>query len=192
MSYQALSAASLPAYLASVPALRERFSDLGDLEVAEVGDGNLNLVFLVTQRGRPEQTLVLKQALPYLRCVGESWPLTRHRMDIEVRALRVFGALCPQHVPEVFHASSEMSLVAMRRLGKHIVLRHGLIAGTVYPKLADHLSTYLARTLFFTSDLHLPPETKKQAVAAAANTELCKITEDLVFTHPYDDSPSNA
>lgn len=192
MSYQALSAASLPAYLASVPALGARFGDLGALDVEEVGDGNLNLVFLVTQRGRPEQTLVVKQALPYLRCVGESWPLTRHRMDIEVRALQVFGELCPQHVPEVFHASSEMSLVAMRRLGEHIVLRHGLIAGTVYPRLAEHLSTYLARTLFFTSDLHLSPEAKKQAVATAANTELCKITEDLVFTHPYDDSPSNA
>lgn len=190
--FHALTADSVPAYLAGVPAMREHFTDFDALDVAEVGDGNLNYVYLVTQRGQPQRTVVLKQALPYLRVVGESWPLTRHRMDVEVRALREFGALCPQHVPRVFHASSEMSLVVMQRLGRHRILRQGLIDGTVYPQLAGHLADYLARTLFFTSDLYLAPEAKKAAVAGAANAELCRITEDLVFTHPYDDSPTNA
>ena len=40
--------------------------------VEEVGDGNLNLVFLV--RG-PDSGFAVKQALPYVRLVGESWPL---------------------------------------------------------------------------------------------------------------------
>jgi 5-methylthioribose kinase len=35
----------------------------------EVGDGNLNLVFLVRWEGK---TVVVKQALPYVRCMGES------------------------------------------------------------------------------------------------------------------------
>jgi 5-methylthioribose kinase len=44
----------------------------------------------------------------------------------------------------------------------------------------------MARTLYFTSDLALPAETKKAMVAAfAGNTALCKITEDLIFTEPY-------
>jgi 5-methylthioribose kinase len=33
---------------------------------------------------------------------------------------------------------------------------------------------------------------KKEAVAAAVNSELCKITEDLVFTYPFEDHPSNS
>jgi 5-methylthioribose kinase len=192
MPFRALTAATLPAYLATLPPIRERFTDLEALDVVEVGDGNVNFVFLVTQRGAPERTVCVKQAVPYLRCVGESWPLTRHRMDVEVRALHEFGAVCPQHVPAVYFADSEMSLVVMQRLCSHRILRLGLIDGLVYPRMADHLSPYLARTLFFTSDLYLAPDVKKAAVAAASNPELCKITEDLVFTHPYDDGPSNA
>ncbi|AHG93256.1 Methylthioribose kinase (plasmid) [Gemmatirosa kalamazoonensis] len=192
MPFQVLTAAALPAYLATLPPMQERFTDFEALDVAEVGDGNVNFVFLVTQRGAPERTVCVKQAVPYLRCVGESWPLTRHRMDVEVRALREFGALCPQHVPAVYAADSEMSLVVMQRLCNHRILRLGLIDGLVYPRMSDHISTYLARTLFFTSDLYLAPDAKKAAVAGASNPELCRITEDLVFTHPYDDSPTNA
>ena len=44
--------------------------------VDEVGDGNLNLVFIV--KG-PKGGLVVKQALPYVRLVGESWPLPLDR-----------------------------------------------------------------------------------------------------------------
>lgn len=41
----------------------------------EVGDGNLNLVFKVFDRQGVSRAIV-KQALPYVRCVGESWLLT--------------------------------------------------------------------------------------------------------------------
>lgn len=41
----------------------------------EVGDGNLNLVFKVFDR-RGVSRAIVKQALPYVRCVGESRPLT--------------------------------------------------------------------------------------------------------------------
>lgn len=44
--------------------------------VREVGDGNLNLVFIV--KGA-KGGIVVKQALPYVRMVGESWPLPLDR-----------------------------------------------------------------------------------------------------------------
>jgi 5-methylthioribose kinase len=45
---------------------------------------------------------------------------------------------------------------------------------------------YLAQSLFMTSDLALPAGEKKALTAIfSGNTELCKITEDLVFTDPY-------
>ena len=50
----------------------------------QVGDGNLNLVFIVEG---PGETVVVKQALPYVRCVGESWPLTLDRAFYEHAAL---------------------------------------------------------------------------------------------------------
>ena len=65
-------------------------------------------------------------------------------------------------------------------------MRKGLIAGTLYPRFVGDIATFLARTLFFTSDLALPAAKKKEGIAAfAGNHALCKITEDLIFTDPY-------
>ena len=44
--------------------------------VAEVGDGNINFVYILHG---PAGALCLKQALPFVRCVGEGWPLTQVR-----------------------------------------------------------------------------------------------------------------
>ena len=74
----------------------------------------------------------------------------------------------------------------MELLEPHLIMRRGMIAGTVYPRFADDISTFMARTLYFTSDLALPADKKKALIAAfAGNTALCKITEDLIFTDPY-------
>ena len=65
-------------------------------------------------------------------------------------------------------------------------MRHGMIQGRRYPAFAGHIVEYLAQSLFFTSDLALPAGEKKALTAIfSGNTELCKITEDLVFTDPY-------
>jgi 5-methylthioribose kinase len=74
----------------------------------------------------------------------------------------------------------------MELLEPHIIMRKGLVAGTIYPEFVGHITTFMARTLFFSSDLALPAAQKKAAIAAfAGNHALCKITEDLIFTDPY-------
>ncbi|MEX3926955.1 S-methyl-5-thioribose kinase [Paraburkholderia sp. BR10936] len=191
MHFEAFSSAELTEYLLGIPAVCARLGDDRELQVVEVGDGNLNYVYFVSSTRDPRLSVVVKQAPPYLRLVGEAWPLPRERMEREVAALRRFGALCPEHVPSVFHADSEKFLMVMQRLDSHRVLRGGLIDGIVYPRLADHISTFLARTLFHGSDLYLAPGAKKAAVGGDINTELCKITEELVFTFPFEDHPSN-
>lgn len=40
----------------------------------------------------------------------------------------------------------------------HIIVRKGLIQGTIYPRLAEHLAAFLAETLFHTSLLALPSD----------------------------------
>lgn len=47
----------------------------------EVGDGNINFVYIVEG---PNGAVCVKQALPFVRCVGESWPLTQDRLRLEV------------------------------------------------------------------------------------------------------------
>lgn len=191
MEFEAMSSSELSTYLRAVPAVSALLDDPDELDIAEVGDGNLNFVYFATNARAPAKSVVVKQAPPFLRLAGKTWPLTRHRMEREVAALRRFAALCPQHVPQVYHADNGLFLVVMQRLLTHRILRQGLMDGVVYPKLAEHMSTYLAHTLFFGSDLFLAPDVKKQAVSTSINVELCKITEDLVFTYPFEDHPSN-
>ena len=192
MAYRQLTESSVAAYLAGLPEMEGRFSSFDDLEVREVGDGNLNYVYIVTNRAKADETVAVKQAVPFLRIVGKSWPLSRHRMDFEIAALKRQYEFCPEHVPAIYFASSDMSLVVMRNLRDHRILRGEMIKGRRFPLLAEHMSTFLARTLFFTSDFNLGHDAKKEAVRNAINIELCKITEDFVFTHPYDNSDTNA
>src|SRR3954453_2735080 len=154
-----------------------------DWSVREVGDGNLNLVFIV--KG-PTGGVCVKQALPYVRLVGKSWPLPIDRGHFEHEALKVEGAVVPNLVPRIYLFDQVRAAIVMELLEPHIILRKGLIQGIRYPKLADDIATFTAQTLFSTSDLALPAGRKREQQSMfSLNTELCRITEDLVFTDPY-------
>ncbi|KAK6946049.1 Aminoglycoside phosphotransferase [Dillenia turbinata] len=178
-------------YIKATPALYLKLGEkLDDLQIKEVGDGNLNFVYIVVSS---KGSVVIKQALPYIRGMGESWPMTKERAYFEALALKENGQLCPAHVPEVYHFDRNMSVIGMRYLEPpHIILRKGLIAGIEYPLLAEHMSEYMARTLFFTSLLYLSTTEHKRSVAEfCGNVELCRLTEQVVFSDPYRESEYN-
>lgn len=182
--YTAQSLESLPATLAAMEGVAARIGgDPHAWSVEEVGDGNLNLVFKV--RGAAGG-VVVKQALPYVRLVGESWPLPLSRAHYEHMALTHQARHAPGLVPEIYGYDEAMALIVMELLEPHFIVRRGMIDGIVYPSLADTLSDFCAKTLFATSDLALAAADKKSLIAGfAGNTALCKITEDLIFTEPY-------
>lgn len=182
--YRILREADLRDYLAPYPAVAARLGGSpAAWSIGEVGDGNLNLVFIVKGASGG---IAVKQALPYVRLVGESWPLPLSRAHYEHQALTLQGRLAPGLVPALLHHDPALALTAMELLEPHIIMRKGLIAGTRYPRFVDDITTFLARTLFFTSDLAVPAAQKKEDIAVfAGNHALCKITEDLIFTDPY-------
>ncbi len=95
--YLALTVDTLPQRLG--PVLRERLAAPPEAwRVREVGDGNLNLVFIVEGAGGG---VIVKQALPYVRLVGESWPLPLKRSFFEYHALTRQAARDPGRVPQV-------------------------------------------------------------------------------------------
>ena len=95
----------------------------------------------------------MKQALPYVRLVGESWPLPLSRAHYEYLALTRQAQLAPGLVPALLHHNETLALTVMELLEPHIIMRKGLVAGTRYPRFVDDITTFMARTLFFTSDL---------------------------------------
>lgn len=190
--YRPLNPTTIIDYIGTRPELGDVFRAGEELVADEVGDGNLNLVFKIWAKADPERTIVVKQALPYLRLVGGDWPLPVDRARIEAEALTFEYELVPQHTPRVYFYDPDMYLFAMQNLNKHIIMRKGLIQRIKYPHFAEHIGLFMARTLGETSDLVLDYRTKKERVAQFINPELCKITEDLVFTEPYRETERNA
>jgi 5-methylthioribose kinase len=182
--YFPLSNSSIPEFLEEVPGVDSLLgSNRSTWAAREVGDGNLNAVYIVQGEAG---SLIVKQALPYLRLVGDAWPLPLERSYFEYLALTEATVHAGNLVPKIHHFDKTMAAIVMEYLVPHIILRKGFIRGVVYPQLAGDLAEFAAQTLFKTSDLYLSAAVKKARMQIfCANTELCRITEDLVFTDPY-------
>ena len=183
-NYRALGDGTLQPFLADIPAVRGKLGGKPESwTVREVGDGNLNLVFIVTGSAG---AVVVKQALPYVRLVGESWPLPLERSHYEYTALSEQTKHAPRLVPKIYGYDRDLALIVMEYLSPHVIMRKGLIRGVEYPRFAADIAEFMAATLFHTSPLAATAAEHKARIAAfAGNTELCRITEDLVFTDPY-------
>ncbi len=189
-AFEALTVESLPDRLGSIPEIADRLGGAPTAwKVREVGDGNLNLVFIVEGEA---QTLIIKQALPYVRLVGDSWPLPLKRSFFEYHALTRQEKRAPGTVPAVYYFDEAQALIAMEFLSPHIILRRALIEGQELPKIGRDLGLFMARTLFRGSDLSMKAADRKADLALFAdNVDLCDITENLVFSDPYFEAPMN-
>ncbi|WP_372739799.1 S-methyl-5-thioribose kinase [Neptunomonas sp.] len=167
----------------------ELFTDTSALRVEEIGDGNINFVYRITN---DQQSVIVKQALPYVRIIGEGWPLSLDRIRIEAQCLKEEGAWAADYVPAVYYFDLARSAFIMQDIGDHENLRHALIARRSLPELGRHLGEFLAETLFHTSDFYLDTYQKKAAVADYINPDLCKITEELFFLDPFCDHERNS
>ena len=170
--------------LASLPRVHEILGGAPrDWSVRDVADGNLNAVFLVEG---PCGGVCVKQALPYVRVAGESWPLDVNRATYEAAYLARLAPHVKGLAPELYHYDPAQFAMVMEKLEPHIILRRGLVAGERFAKAPGHVAEYVAQAAFHTSDLAVPFETKAADVALfSKNLALQRITVDLVFTDPY-------
>ena len=165
------------------------FPEDATLSCEEIGDGNLNYVFRLVDR-KTFQSVIIKQAGPVAR-ISDEFKVSPDRNRIEHDILKIQGQLTPEFVPEVYHYDPIMNCTVMEDLSDFTILRKAFLSHQTFPNLADHLSTFLVRTLLSTSDLVLGHKEKKDQVKAFINPELCEITEDLVYTEPFYDCPRN-
>ncbi len=189
-AYEPLTTGTIPTRLGGVKAITDRLGkDISQWSADEVGDGNLNLVFIVTS---PQSKLIVKQALPYVRLVGDSWPLPLKRAFFEYHALTRQADRAPGMVPEIYHFDEGQALIVMEFFSPHVILRNFLIAGNRNDGMAREMGLFAARTLFRGSDLSMDTSKRKADLALFAdNAELCDITENLVFSDPYFDAEMN-
>jgi 5-methylthioribose kinase len=166
VSYRALDSTTVVDYLRSQPTLADVIPATGPLHASEVGDGNLNQVFIVRSAGDSGADR-RGQAGAALSARGGRIVAADARADaLRDQALLKHNELAPGLAPQVYHFDDAMSLVVMENLSGLEVMRKPLVARQRFPNFADHISTFLARTLFFTSDLYLTGPEKKLSAGA--------------------------
>ena len=188
--YEPLTIETLADRLGSVDAICKIVGDdTSKWNIDEVGDGNLNLVYTVSSESG---NIIIKQALPYVRLVGDSWPLPLSRSFYEHEVLVRQAKRDPGSVPVIYYFDKEQAIIAMEMLLPHIILRKKLIAGEYVKGLAQRLGEFCARNAFRGSDLSLQTADKKSDTAMfQGNLALMAITESLVFTEPYFEAEMN-
>ncbi len=187
--YEILTPATIPAYIDSMPNLAG-IVDTSTLEVTEVGDGNLNLVFVC--QDADGNGICLKQSLPYVRLVGEAWPLTPERVIAEARGFAAAAESTPHLIPDYYGVDEDRHVLAMENLMGWEIWRGKLNDGFIHAGVAALLGEYVANLAFSTSVFALDQMVVKERTAEAINPELCRITEALVFTEPYIEHDNNS
>jgi 5-methylthioribose kinase len=161
------------------------FSKDADLECSEIGDGNINFIFRVWDR-ISGKSVVVKQAGPTAR-ISEDFVLSTDRNRIESEILILEHELAPGLVPLIYKFDETMSCCAMEDLSDYVIMRTALMEHKTFPLFADHITTFMANTLLTTTDVVMNHQQKKEMVKRYTNPELCEITEDLVYTEPFND-----
>ena len=180
-SYFLMQEVDIAAYILETTNL---FNPADNLAVNEIGDGNLNYVFRVSNGIK---SIIVKHSGVVAR-ISDEFKLSTDRTIREGKLLKVHGEIVPQLVPHIYAIDDVMKCVIMEDLKEYTVLRQGLIDGNIYPNIGVDLGTYLAETLINTSDFVLDAKEKKALQKDTINPELCEISEDLVFTEPFYDN----
>jgi 5-methylthioribose kinase len=155
----------------------------------EIGTGNINFIYLADGG---DQKVIVKKDLDFARINPEKFPLPVERLLYEYRAYTFYEKIVPNHVPKILFFNLDRGVLAMEYLSPHILLRRGLMEGKKYPLIAEHLGTFLARSLYFTSRYHLSQEQWEQNRALfAGNKSMQAIILDLNYTAPFYGSALN-
>jgi 5-methylthioribose kinase len=181
MGYRILETEDIPAYLRE----RGHWDGAAEPQVREVSDGNMNRVFLASSADGT-RSLAVKQALPWVRVAGPSWPMSPDRADAEARAYEQIAKVAPDKIPAVHGYDPENHALVMEDMSDLEVLRTLLNEGASYgPRTSARVGELVAQLSFATSDFGMPSAERKALIAASVSPELCKITEDVVLSEPY-------
>lgn len=156
----------------------------------EIGDGNLNYVFRVSDPASGK-SIIVKQAGEELR-IAKSLHASIDRGRIESDILTIQNECAPGWVPKVYLYDSVMKAMIEEDMVGHSMMRSALLAHETFPLFADQITTFMVNTLLKTTDVCMEHKAKKESVRSFINPELCEITEDLVYSEPFlDDKHRN-
>ena len=158
--------------------------DVPTMQCKEIGDGNLNYVFKVTDA--KGHSVIVKQAGEELR-ISKEMKIDTDRNRLESEILILQGKLAPGYVPEIYDYDTTMCACCMEDLSDHALMRTAMLEHKIFPKFAEQISSFMAPVLMGTTDVVMDHQEKKALQRKFISPQLCDITEALVYTEPYND-----
>ncbi|MFW5961444.1 MAG: phosphotransferase [bacterium] len=165
------------------------FADLKNLNISSLNantlsvNGFANNLFLIEDK-KSGKKVVLKQLLPYVRKAAlenVNIPLPEGRIYSEIFSLKFWRGSFPGYVPEVYHFDSKNNIIIFEYIEKMLLLRSALIKGKRFSKLADHISTFLAKTAFYSSQHFLSKEEFDKLLKFFSSSDSIEIWDLLIF-----------
>jgi 5-methylthioribose kinase len=181
-------------YLTLIGLIDTLADDPAEVTVREVTAGNMNRVFIAAG---PRGSVAVKQAPPFVQAAGPEWPIDPARIGAEARAYELLGRLVPDAVPSIVHVDLDRFVMVMEDLSALEVLRDELVrqvedatAGRPvsyvdYGAVGDVVGRFVGELSLATSEQVLGASAHAELVAASANTELCRLTIDVVLDEPF-------
>ncbi len=148
--------------------------------IKESVEGYVNQIYRITGPGR---TMVLKkvQQLPVSRCDEvangtadahlKDWSLDMGRMRVEISVLIYWNEVYPGICPEIYLFDEPQGIIVMEDLTDLSLLRFDFTRLKKHPLLAQKLGTFMARNLFFSSDLYLTTFRRRELLSFFENPE---------------------
>ena len=158
------------------------FDSKNKITCKEIGDGNLNYVYRVKNN---KKSVIIKQAGVHTRSNSSGRILDINRNKREAEILTYYGKKFPKLAPKIFYIDETMKLFIMEDLKDCIILRDALIKGKILYHLPEQITDFIIETTLSTADFFTDAFSKKNEVIKYTNKELCKISEELVFTEPF-------
>ena len=110
-----LNVDTLLPYFKTTPLAARMFTPGAALTVEDSSTGNLNYCFIVKDESAGNSVFV-KQAPDFLKCLGEDVKLTTERIRFEANAALEFMKVAPEFLPQLYHFDATSCVMAMEHL----------------------------------------------------------------------------
>jgi 5-methylthioribose kinase len=159
--------------------------------VREVGDGNMNRVFVAVPDDPATPGLAVKQAPPWIHRLGPSAPMSPERALIEAKALRAFARYAPRQTPRVLDVDPDRFAFTMEDLSDLTVLRTALNQGARLGQTSAEVGDLVGRVTFATSVAGADARQRADLLAESVNPLLAEVTLQYLLGEPFADAEHN-
>jgi 5-methylthioribose kinase len=153
------------------------------LKVDEIGNGNMNYVFRITDT-ISDKTIILKFADGHTR-ISEAIKVSTDRIRVEAGMLLKQNELVSEYVPKVYLYDEENDCILMEDCKDYTIMRELLTEYRVVQGFSEQITNYLVNSILPTTEFLLDYQAQDRLKAQFENPHLCEITETYVFGEPF-------